>query len=96
MGECQLAFESDRSWSTVVPAGIPLNHGSVGVSFGFSVFNLMNAIMGSGILGLSYAMANTGIIGFTALLLIVASLAAYSVYLLLSMCIQTAPSLGPH
>uniref|UniRef100_A0A8D0GSH9 Solute carrier family 38 member 6 n=1 Tax=Sphenodon punctatus TaxID=8508 RepID=A0A8D0GSH9_SPHPU len=89
MGECQLAFESDRSWSTVVPAGIPLNHGSVGVSFGFSVFNLMNAIMGSGILGLSYAMANTGIIGFTALLLIVASLAAYSVYLLLSMCIQT-------
>uniref|UniRef100_A0A8D0GZQ1 Solute carrier family 38 member 6 n=1 Tax=Sphenodon punctatus TaxID=8508 RepID=A0A8D0GZQ1_SPHPU len=44
---------------------IPLNHGSVGVSFGFSVFNLMNAIMGSGILGLSYAMANTGIIGFT-------------------------------
>lgn len=29
-----------------------------------SAFNLMNAIMGSGILGLSYAMANTGIIGF--------------------------------
>uniref|UniRef100_A0A8C0IFN3 Solute carrier family 38 member 6 n=1 Tax=Bubo bubo TaxID=30461 RepID=A0A8C0IFN3_BUBBB len=27
-----------------------------GSSFGFSVFNLMNAIMGSGILGLSYAM----------------------------------------
>jgi amino acid permease len=26
-----------------------------------SVFNLGNAIMGSGILGLSYAMANTGI-----------------------------------
>lgn len=30
-------------------------------SFGMSVFNLGNAIMGSGILGLSYAMANTGI-----------------------------------
>ncbi|CAB1346057.1 unnamed protein product [Coregonus sp. 'balchen'] len=30
-------------------------------SFGMSVFNLSNAIMGSGILGLSYAMANTGI-----------------------------------
>lgn len=29
-----------------------------------SAFNMMNAIMGSGILGLSYAMANTGIIGF--------------------------------
>lgn len=37
------------------------SHGS---SFAFSVFNLMNAIMGSGILGLSYAMANTGIMGF--------------------------------
>lgn len=33
-------------------------------SFGMSVFNLGNAIMGSGILGLSYAMANTGIILF--------------------------------
>uniref|UniRef100_A0AAY4DQL6 Amino acid transporter transmembrane domain-containing protein n=1 Tax=Denticeps clupeoides TaxID=299321 RepID=A0AAY4DQL6_9TELE len=30
-------------------------------SFGMSVFNLSNAIMGSGILGLSYAMSNTGI-----------------------------------
>ncbi|KFP31552.1 Sodium-coupled neutral amino acid transporter 3, partial [Colius striatus] len=29
-------------------------------SFGMSVFNLSNAIMGSGILGLAYAMANTG------------------------------------
>ncbi|NWQ88320.1 S38A6 protein, partial [Burhinus bistriatus] len=61
-----------------------------GSSFGFSVFNLMNAIMGSGILGLSYAMANTGIMGFSILLLIVASLASYSVFLLLSMCTQTA------
>uniref|UniRef100_A0A673A080 Solute carrier family 38 member 5b n=1 Tax=Sphaeramia orbicularis TaxID=375764 RepID=A0A673A080_9TELE len=31
-------------------------------SFGMSVFNLSNAIMGSGILGLSYAMSNTGIL----------------------------------
>uniref|UniRef100_A0AAY5EBN6 Amino acid transporter transmembrane domain-containing protein n=1 Tax=Electrophorus electricus TaxID=8005 RepID=A0AAY5EBN6_ELEEL len=31
-------------------------------SFGMSVFNLSNAIMGSGILGLSFAMANTGIV----------------------------------
>ncbi|KFW93924.1 Sodium-coupled neutral amino acid transporter 3, partial [Phalacrocorax carbo] len=29
-------------------------------SFGMSVFILSNAIMGSGILGLAYAMANTG------------------------------------
>ncbi|KAM9294245.1 LOW QUALITY PROTEIN: solute carrier family 38 member 6 [Gastrophryne carolinensis] len=61
-----------------------------GASFGFSVFNLMNAIMGSGILGLSFAMANTGIIGFSILLLIVALLAAYSIHLLLRLCIQTA------
>ncbi|XP_015248100.1 PREDICTED: sodium-coupled neutral amino acid transporter 3-like isoform X2 [Cyprinodon variegatus] len=33
-------------------------------SFGMSVFNLGNAIMGSGILGLAYAMANTGILLF--------------------------------
>lgn len=35
-----------------------------GASFASSVFNLMNAIMGSGILGLAYAMASTGIVGF--------------------------------
>uniref|UniRef100_A0A4X1WDW8 Solute carrier family 38 member 6 n=1 Tax=Sus scrofa TaxID=9823 RepID=A0A4X1WDW8_PIG len=66
--------------------------GSPGVSFGFSVFNLMNAIMGSGILGLAYVMAHTGILGFSLLLLMVALLASYSVHLLLSMCIQTAMS----
>ncbi|XP_073476066.1 sodium-coupled neutral amino acid transporter 4 [Aquarana catesbeiana] len=52
-------------------------------SFGMSVFNLSNAIMGSGILGLSYAMANTGIILFVVLLLGVAILSLYSVHLLL-------------
>ncbi|XP_047286960.1 solute carrier family 38 member 6 isoform X3 [Homo sapiens] len=63
---------------------------SPGVSFGLSVFNLMNAIMGSGILGLAYVLANTGVFGFSFLLLTVALLASYSVHLLLSMCIQTA------
>ncbi|RXN08145.1 sodium-coupled neutral amino acid transporter 4-like protein [Labeo rohita] len=48
-----------------------------------SVFNLSNAIMGSGILGLSFAMANTGIILFVILLLGVAILSLYSVHLLL-------------
>ncbi|XP_028677906.1 probable sodium-coupled neutral amino acid transporter 6 [Erpetoichthys calabaricus] len=62
---------------------------SSGASFGSSVFNLMNAIMGSGILGLAYAMACTGILGFCFLLLIVASLASYSIHLLLKMCDQT-------
>ncbi|XP_016325453.1 probable sodium-coupled neutral amino acid transporter 6 isoform X1 [Sinocyclocheilus anshuiensis] len=60
-----------------------------GASFWSSAFNLMNAIMGSGILGLSYAMANTGIIGFSILLLVVSSLAAYSVHLLLLLCDKT-------
>ncbi|XP_048865513.1 sodium-coupled neutral amino acid transporter 4 [Brienomyrus brachyistius] len=53
------------------------------ISFGMSVFNLSNAIMGSGILGLSYAMANTGIVLFLILLLGVAVLSLYSVHLLL-------------
>uniref|UniRef100_A0A671SLB9 Sodium-coupled neutral amino acid transporter 3-like n=1 Tax=Sinocyclocheilus anshuiensis TaxID=1608454 RepID=A0A671SLB9_9TELE len=49
-------------------------------SFGMSVFNLGNAIMGSGILGLAYAMANTGILF---LLTAVAGLSCYSIHLLL-------------
>ncbi|KAJ8007144.1 hypothetical protein DPEC_G00114500 [Dallia pectoralis] len=52
-------------------------------SFGMSVFNLSNAIMGSGILGLSYAMANTGIVLFMILIWGVAILSLYSVHLLL-------------
>lgn len=60
-----------------------------GASFISSVFNLMNAIMGSGILGLAYAMANTGVLGFCILLLLVSSLSAYSIHLLLKLCEQT-------
>ncbi|XP_053174314.1 sodium-coupled neutral amino acid transporter 3-like [Scomber japonicus] len=52
-------------------------------SFGMSVFNLSNAIMGSGILGLSYAMSNTGIVLFLVLLTCIACLSCYSVHLLL-------------
>uniref|UniRef100_A0A3P9JG07 Amino acid transporter transmembrane domain-containing protein n=1 Tax=Oryzias latipes TaxID=8090 RepID=A0A3P9JG07_ORYLA len=52
-------------------------------SFGMSVFNLSNAIMGSGILGLSYAMSNTGIILFLILLTCIACLSCYSIHLLL-------------
>lgn len=62
---------------------------SRGASFASSVFNLMNAIMGSGILGLAYAMASTGIVGFSLLLVLVSCLAAYSVHLLLKLCDQT-------
>ncbi|XP_008282035.1 sodium-coupled neutral amino acid transporter 3-like isoform X2 [Stegastes partitus] len=52
-------------------------------SFGMSVFNLGNAIMGSGILGLAYAMANTGVVLFLLLLTVVAGLSSYSIHLLL-------------
>nr|XP_057911761.1 sodium-coupled neutral amino acid transporter 3-like [Doryrhamphus excisus]XP_057911762.1 sodium-coupled neutral amino acid transporter 3-like [Doryrhamphus excisus] len=52
-------------------------------SFGMSVFNLGNAIMGSGILGLAYAMANTGVVLFLVLLTGVALLSSYSIHLLL-------------
>ncbi|XP_034074106.1 sodium-coupled neutral amino acid transporter 3-like [Gymnodraco acuticeps] len=52
-------------------------------SFGMSIFNLSNAIMGSGILGLAFAMANTGIILFLMLLVSIALLSAYSIHLLL-------------
>ncbi|KAM9786288.1 sodium-coupled neutral amino acid transporter 3-like [Neosynchiropus ocellatus] len=52
-------------------------------SFGMSVFNLSNAIMGSGILGLAFAMSNTGILLFIVLLVFIAILSAYSIHLLL-------------
>ncbi|XP_074870130.1 sodium-coupled neutral amino acid symporter 2 [Carettochelys insculpta] len=52
-------------------------------SFGMSAFNLSNVIMGSGILGLSYAMANTGIILYVILLVVVSIFSLYSVHLLL-------------
>lgn len=52
-------------------------------SFGMSVFNLSNAIVGSGILGLSYAMANTGIALFMILLAFVSIFSIYSIHLLL-------------
>uniref|UniRef100_A0A8C8RJI1 Solute carrier family 38 member 5 n=1 Tax=Pelusios castaneus TaxID=367368 RepID=A0A8C8RJI1_9SAUR len=52
-------------------------------SFGMSVFNLSNAIMGSGILGLAYAMSNTGTVLFIVLLICIALLSSYSIHLLL-------------
>ncbi|XP_012511484.1 PREDICTED: probable sodium-coupled neutral amino acid transporter 6 [Propithecus coquereli] len=67
--------------------------GSSGVSFGFSVFNLMNAIMGSGILGLAYVMANTGILGFRFIKLSIFILPVYtfsSFHLLIRKCLQVS------
>ncbi|XP_035530636.1 probable sodium-coupled neutral amino acid transporter 6 isoform X2 [Morone saxatilis] len=67
----------------------PVQTRAKGASFASSVFNLINAIMGSGILGLAYAMASTGIVGFCILLIVVSTLAAYSIHLLLTLCDQT-------
>lgn len=48
-------------WALKTNFNLPFKQDPGSASFGMSVFNLGNAIMGSGILGLSYAMANTGI-----------------------------------
>ncbi|KAM4748528.1 sodium-coupled neutral amino acid symporter 1 [Rhinophrynus dorsalis] len=58
-------------------------------SVGMSVFNLSNAIMGSGILGLAFALANTGIILFVVLLTSVTLLSVYSINLLLKCSLET-------
>ena len=51
-----------------------------------AVFNLMNAILGAGIVGLPYALANLGYWTFALALLLVASLALFSINLLLKIC----------
>ncbi|XP_069812083.1 sodium-coupled neutral amino acid symporter 1 [Dendropsophus ebraccatus] len=58
-------------------------------SIGMSVFNLSNAIMGSGILGLAFALANTGIVLFVSLLISVTLLSIYSINLLLKCSQET-------
>ena len=57
--------------------------------FFLSVFNLMNAILGSGILGLSYAMAQLGVVMFCIICSGVALLAFYAIVLMLNMCKKT-------
>ncbi|XP_067855509.1 sodium-coupled neutral amino acid symporter 1-like [Heptranchias perlo] len=64
------------------------NH-SGSTSFEMSVFNLSNAIIGSGLLGLSYAMANTGIVPFMFLLISVTLMSLYSIHLLLQISVVT-------
>ncbi|CAH2277984.1 sodium-coupled neutral amino acid transporter 1 [Pelobates cultripes] len=58
-------------------------------SVGMSIFNLSNAIMGSGILGLAFALANTGIVLFVLLLISVTLLSVYSINLLLKCSQET-------
>uniref|UniRef100_A0A8C8IU15 Amino acid transporter transmembrane domain-containing protein n=1 Tax=Oncorhynchus tshawytscha TaxID=74940 RepID=A0A8C8IU15_ONCTS len=73
----------ENGYVSYLTAHIATWHFEGKTSFGMSVFNLSNAIMGSGILGLSYAMSNTGIVLFIILLTCIACLSSYSVHLLL-------------
>uniref|UniRef100_A0A8C2Q0I0 Solute carrier family 38 member 3b n=1 Tax=Cyprinus carpio TaxID=7962 RepID=A0A8C2Q0I0_CYPCA len=70
-------MEPSRSEMSILPNGKGQDLGEE------MFFNLGNAIMGSGILGLAYAMANTGILLFLFLLTAVAGLSCYSIHLLL-------------
>jgi len=63
--------------------------GAANASFYISVFNLMNAVLGSGILGLAYAMSQLGIVLFFILLTFVAILCLFAIHLLLCLCEQT-------
>ncbi|XP_007503940.1 sodium-coupled neutral amino acid symporter 1 [Monodelphis domestica] len=58
-------------------------------SFHMSVFNLINSTMGSGILGLAFVMANTGILFFIILLTLMALMTTYSIYLMLLSGVRT-------
>ena len=49
----------------------------------------MNAIMGSGILGLAYAARESGVVLFTLLMLMMVAFATYACILLLRMCTLT-------
>lgn len=59
------------------------------LSFWLSVFNLMNAILGSGILGLGEVVKNLGLLPFVCLLLMTACLAFYTIDMLLQ-CAEMA------
>jgi len=61
-------------------------------SMSLCVFNLMNAILGSGILGLANAVANLGIVLFTIMLVGVSGLAFNSIRYLLDLCDFTGVS----
>ena len=55
-------------------------------SFFTAVFNLMNAILGAGIVGLPYAASNLGYIFFGIMIIIVGLIALYDIDLLLRLC----------
>lgn len=59
---------------------------SVLQNYASAVFNLMNAILGAGIVGLPFALANLGYITFVLALLLVSCIALFSINLLLKQC----------
>ncbi|XP_039251586.2 sodium-coupled neutral amino acid transporter 4-like [Styela clava] len=58
-------------------------------SFSLSTFNMVNALLGTGILGLPYAMGQLGIFLFFLFAVCIVSVALFTIYLLLKMCEQT-------
>lgn len=68
---------------------MPVMEGLEWRHFILSICNVINAIVGSGILGLAYAMRRLGIVPFLAMILLVAGLAYYGVCLLLDLCCLT-------
>ncbi|XP_077990701.1 putative sodium-coupled neutral amino acid transporter 6 [Glandiceps talaboti] len=78
----------EAKWDVrIEPSGIGNQEGPTRKgSFWISVFNLTSLILGSGMLGVPYAMMGSGIILFSILLVIVALLGTYSNHLLLKSC----------
>lgn len=76
---------SELDYLKQVPISIDVVPGGT-AGFFSSVFNLMNAILGSGIVGLPYALLNLGYLGFFIALVLVAGLAMFAIDLLLKIC----------
>eukprot|EP00033_Pygsuia_biforma_P000616 GCRY01000725.1.p1 GENE.GCRY01000725.1~~GCRY01000725.1.p1 ORF type:complete len:417 (-),score=105.22 GCRY01000725.1:604-1854(-) len=93
-----MVSHDDQTIAPISPAhaineGAPLlkkgGESEQGASFSLSVFNLIKAIMGSGILALPFAMRHMGIAVFGGFLCLTAFLAFYTIGLLLQMCTKT-------
>lgn len=81
---------SSGSDSPTSLTGTPIDGEFVGGEAGFfaSVFNLMNGILGCGIVGLPILVMNIGTVGFTVGLLSVAVFALWTIDLLLQICVK--------
>ncbi|XP_044535037.1 sodium-coupled neutral amino acid transporter 1-like, partial [Gracilinanus agilis] len=77
----------------IIKESLEINHSgpeeTEETSFGTCVFNLINSTMGSGILGLSFALANTGILLYLILLILMGLMTTYSIYLMLLSGVRT-------